>query len=98
MAWVEGDNVFKGNVTEQALLKHMLSDSELWYHYNEIKRNKIQILHWECFDSKKKKSCLIMKYTDGEDEDDKVFVLTKGAPEEVLNYCTSVLVDTKATK
>ena len=36
-----------------------------------------------------------MKFADGEDDDDKVFVLTKGAPEEVLKNCTQVLTSTR---
>ena len=92
--------VFKGNSTEQALLKHLMDNFE--DQYKKHRDSHIEVLHWKCFNSSRKKSTIVMRYKtsktlDGkvvhQIEDDTVYIYSKGHPEAIQNSCDKIIVD-----
>lgn len=51
----------KGNITEQALLRHLLYSEDLSDYFLKFQHHDIQVLHWRGFDSHCKRSIVVMR-------------------------------------
>ena len=54
-------HITKGNMMEQALLRHLMYDEDLRDFFLNFQHHDIQVLHWQGFDSHNKRSIVVLR-------------------------------------
>lgn len=77
--------IFKGNFTEQAILRFLVKHE--YEEYKRISQKKVNIAFWKPFDAERKRSTVVVE------QSGKMIVLCKGVYESIFAICSHIYTD-----